>query len=75
MDRVIAEAQKPSALQENLRRLTDEVGGRVPGTAAMEQAIDWAVEAFRAAGGDSVHTEEFEMPASWSEGATHVEIV
>ncbi len=35
-ERVMTEAMKPSPLEDNLRRLTDEVGGRVPGTPAMK---------------------------------------
>ena len=49
-DRVITEALKPSPLETNLRRLTDEVGGRVPGAPAMQKAVDWGVDAFKAAG-------------------------
>ncbi|HXE91476.1 MAG TPA: M20/M25/M40 family metallo-hydrolase [Terriglobales bacterium] len=75
VERVRDEALKPSALGENLRRLTDEIGGRVPGTPAMDQAIQWAVDAFRATGADSVHREDFSMPVAWSEGATQVEVV
>src|SRR5450759_636563 len=30
-----------SPMQENLRRLTDEIGGRVTGSPAMERAIQW----------------------------------
>ena len=69
-DRLIQEALKPSPLQSNLRHLTDEVGGRVPGTAAMQRAVDWGVAAFKDAGADSVHIEEFTIPYSWAEGAT-----
>lgn len=69
-DRVIQAALQPSSIQENLRRLTDEIGGRVPGTQAMDRAIAWGVEAFRAAGADRVRTEEFEIPFSWAEGDT-----
>lgn len=69
-DRLIQEALKPSPLESNLRKLTDEIGGRVPGTPAMQRAVDWGVAAFKAAGADSVHTEEFTMPNSWAEGAT-----
>ena len=74
-ERVMTEAMKPSPLADNLRRLTDEVGGRVPGTPAMEKAVRWGVEAFRAAGADSVTTEPFQMPISWQEGATRVEVI
>jgi carboxypeptidase Q len=69
-NRLISEALKPSALETNLRRLTDEVGGRVPGTPAFQRAVDWGVAAFKDAGADSVHTEEFSIPQSWAEGAT-----
>jgi Iap family predicted aminopeptidase len=71
-DRVIAEALKPSPLEANLRRLTDEIGGRVPGTPAFQRAVDWGVAAFKEAGADSVHTEEFTIPQSWTEGATEM---
>src|SRR5581483_9936002 len=36
-DRVIDEALKPSPVADNLRRLTDEIGGRIPGTPAAQQ--------------------------------------
>jgi carboxypeptidase Q len=75
-DAVMQEALKPSTpLQENLRVLTDEIGGRIPGTPAFDQAADWAVAAFKAAGADSVHTEEFTIPTSWAEGDTEVNVV
>ena len=67
---IIQVALQPSPLQDNLRRLTDEVGGRVPGTLAMQHAVQWGMQAFTAAGADSVHAESFEIPNSWSEAAT-----
>ena len=74
-DRIIKEALKPSSLESNLRKLTDEVGGRVPGTPAMQRAVDWGVSAFKAAGGENVHTEEFQIPHSWAEGETRMNVV
>jgi carboxypeptidase Q len=74
VDRVMAESLKPSPLQENVRALSQEIGGRVPGTVAMEKAIQWAEKAMRAAGADSVRLEEFTMPVSWQEGNTRVEV-
>jgi carboxypeptidase Q len=67
---IIQVALQPSPLQDNLRRLTDEVGGRVPGTLPMQHAVQWGMQAFTAAGADSVHAESFEIPNSWAEGAT-----
>src|SRR5215475_4961381 len=63
-----------SPLEENLRRLTDVVGGRVSGTPQMAQAVEWGVAAFRAAGVD-VHTEKYLMPHGWSEGETRLEVL
>src|SRR5277367_1087508 len=74
VDQVIAEALKPSPLEANLQRLTDQIGGRVPGTLAMRQAVEWGVAGFKAAGADSVHTENFSIQASWAEGFTRMSI-
>jgi len=71
-DRLMQEALKPSPIQQNLRHLTDEIGGRVPGTPAMDRAVAWGMAAFKEAGADSVHTEQFKMPHSWAEGDTVV---
>ena len=75
MDRVTDEALKPSLLGTNLERLTDQVGGRVPGTPAMQAAVQWGVEAFRVAGADTVHTEDFSIQAGWTEGDTEMTVV
>jgi hypothetical protein len=64
----------PSPMEENLRRLTDEIGGRVTGTPQMAKAIEWGVTAFRAAGID-VHTEKYMLPVTWSEGDTRLELL
>ncbi len=69
-NQVIQAALQPSSLESNLHHLTDEIGGRVPGTLAMTHAVEWGVQAFTAAGADAVHTEGFTIPNSWSEGAT-----
>jgi carboxypeptidase Q len=63
-----------SPMEENLRRLTDEIGGRVTGTPEMAKAVAWGVAAFRAAGID-VHTEKYPLPVTWSEGDTRFELL
>jgi carboxypeptidase Q len=72
VNQVIQAALQPSPIQENLRRLTDEIGGRVPGTPAMQHAVQWGMQALSAAGADSVHSESFEIPYSWAEGDTQM---
>jgi carboxypeptidase Q len=64
----------PSPMEENLRRLTDEIGGRVTGSPEMAEAVEWAVGAFRAAGVD-VHTEKYMLPVTWSEGKTELQVL
>jgi carboxypeptidase Q len=63
-----------SPLEENLRRLTDEIGGRVTGSPEMAKAVEWGVGAFRAAGVD-VHTEIYTLQVTWSEGDTRLELL
>src|SRR5437879_7997557 len=58
-----------SPMEENLRRLTDEIGGRVTGSPEMAKAVEWGVGAFGAAGVD-VHTEKYTLPVAWAEGHT-----
>jgi carboxypeptidase Q len=62
-----------SPMIENLRRLTDEVGGRVTGTPHMAKAVEWGVAGFRAAGVNVV-TEKYTLPVTWTEGATRLTI-
>src|SRR5437588_11631801 len=61
----------PSPMEENLRRLTDEIGGRVTGSPQMAKSVEWAVAAFRAAGA-GVHTEKARRPVSSREGGTRL---
>jgi carboxypeptidase Q len=72
---VIPEALKAPTLEDNLRTLTNEIGGRVPGTPAMQKAMVWAFDAFKTGGADKVMYEPFRIARSWSEGATRVRVV
>jgi carboxypeptidase Q len=72
---IIESALGPSSLRENLRHLTDVIGGRVTGSPAEERAVQWAIEAFRKAGVDDVHAEPFTMPVRWSAGEASLEVL
>jgi len=72
--KILPQIMGPSPMEENLRRLTDEVGGRVTGSPEMAKAVDWAVAAFRAAGVE-VHTEKYKLPVTWAEGDTRLELL
>lgn len=51
---------------EDLRSLTDEVGGRATGSEANRRSVEWALERFKAAG-VTARAEPFRMPALWLE--------
>ncbi len=54
-----------SRLERDLRVLTDEIGGRVTGSAGYERALQWGMDGFRRAGVDSVELEPYPVPAKW----------
>ena len=56
--KIIANAQGESPLAKNLRRLTNEGGGRTGGARAVESAVDWGVSAFGEAG-LAVHIDKY----------------
>jgi carboxypeptidase Q len=72
--KILPQVMGPSPMEENLRRLTDEIGGRVTGSPQMAKAVEWAVAAFRAEGVE-VHTEKYMLPVTWSEGETKLSII
>ena len=72
--KILPQVMGPSPMEENLRRLTDEIGGRVTGSPQMAKAVEWAVAAFRAEGLE-VHTEKYTLPVTWSEGDTKLTII
>jgi hypothetical protein len=69
--KILPQVMGPSPMEENLRRLTDEIGGRVTGSTEMAKAVEWAVAAFRAEGVE-VHTERYTLPVTWSERFTNL---
>ncbi|MGH9804038.1 MAG: M20/M25/M40 family metallo-hydrolase [Candidatus Acidiferrales bacterium] len=73
--KIVASALGQSPLEESLRRLTDEIGGRLSGTPQMRQAVAWGVEAFRGAGVDDVRVEKFSLPAGWRDTGAQLEIL
>ncbi|MGA8367654.1 MAG: M28 family metallopeptidase, partial [Candidatus Acidiferrales bacterium] len=59
---MIRSALGPSPLEANLRHLANLNGAHATGSPPTSRAIAWAVEAFRRAGVDEVHTEKFSIP-------------
>jgi len=65
-DRLVAAMRGETPMVDDLRSLTDEVGGRPTGSEANREAVEWAVERLRQAG-VKTWTEAFTMPALWLE--------
>lgn len=68
-------AHDSAQFEPELRHLTDVIGGRVPGTPAMQKAAEWGAASMRQAGADSVRLEDFMLETSWAEAETRVRIV
>ena len=64
--RLVAALMGPTPLVEDLRSLTDEIGGRPTGSPANERAIEWGLARLKAMGVDA-RREAFPMPARWLE--------
>ncbi len=73
VERLVAALLGSTPMEEDLRVLTDEIGGRVTGSQANRRSVDWALERFRNAGVDA-RAEAFTMPALWLERSTRVSI-
>ena len=66
MPAIAAEVLGPrSRLEEDVRYLTDEIGGRATGSAGYEQALRWGLDAFRRADADGAGLESYDAPARW----------
>ncbi|MFC1761309.1 M28 family peptidase [Planctomycetota bacterium] len=66
LDRLVAQLLGDTPLVEDLRQLTDEIGGRPQGTEANRRSVIWALDRFKNAGVDA-HAEAFTVPKLWLE--------
>lgn len=60
---------------EDLRQLTDEIGGRPTGSAALERAVEWGMDRFREAGLENVRAETYVVPHTWLAAAESAEVL
>ncbi len=66
--RLVAALLGPTPMEDDLRELTDVIGGRPTGSEANLRSVDWALEKFHEAGVEA-RKEAFEMPALWLGGS------
>lgn len=72
--RLVAALLGDTPMIDDLRELTDEIGGRPTGSTANRRSVEWAAGKFREAGVE-VRIEPFEMPELWLERAAAATIV
>src|SRR5207248_6755814 len=72
--RLIGEAVSSTFAWDRLATLTDTIGNRLSGSAALDRAIQWAVTEMARDGLDNVHTERVMVP-KWIRGAESLEVL
>ena len=72
--RLIGEAVSSTFAWQRLALLTDTIGNRLSGSAALDRAIEWAVDEMKRDGLENVHAERVMVPR-WVRGAESAEIV
>ena len=72
VDAIIAEGMQRSHAGADLGYLTDVIGPRLTGSAAMKRANDWTAERFREYGLANVHLEPWKFGQRWTRGPAAV---
>ena len=67
-----ARAEGDTPLIADTFELCNRIGGRITGTTALDRAVTWGVEKFKALGIDSVDTESFGVPFLWLPGTVEL---
>src|SRR6185437_13479841 len=73
--KILAEAKNGSAIMANLTHLSDIIGPRLTGSAALKQANDWAADKMRSYGLINVHLEGWTIPVAWERGTASLRVV
>jgi hypothetical protein len=73
--KVLTEAQDHSEIMANLTYLSDVIGPRLTGSAALRQANEWTASKMRDYGLTNVHLEGWTIPLGWERGPATVRLV
>jgi hypothetical protein len=65
---IVAESKQGSELVVNLTYLSDMIGPRLTGSAALKRANDWAAEKMKAYNLVNIHHEPWPLPEGWERG-------
>ncbi len=73
--KIIAQVKEHPDIMANLTYLSDEIGPRLTGSAALQRANEWAAEKMRSYGLSNVHQEAWTIPVGWERGTASARVV
>jgi hypothetical protein len=73
--KILEQAKTGSEIMANLGYISDVIGSRLTGSAALKRANEWTAERMRGYGLTNVHLEPWEMPLGWERGTATARIV
>jgi len=73
--KVLDAAKKDSEIMANLTHLSDVIGPRLTGSAAVKKANQWTAEKMKAYGLENVELEPWTIPAGWERGPASARVV
>jgi hypothetical protein len=73
--KIIAAAKNDSEIMANLTHLSDMIGPRLTGSAALKKANEWAADKMRGYGLSNVRLEGWTIPAGWERGPASLRII
>src|SRR5713226_3704646 len=73
--KIVAESKNGSELMKNLTYLSDLIGPRLTGSAALKRGNEWTAAKMRSYGLSNVHLEPWTIPAAWERGPATARIV
>src|SRR5208337_3095706 len=73
--KILATAKEGSEIMSNLTYISDVIGSRLTGSAALKRANEWTAEKMKSYGLSNVHLEPWSIPVGWERGAASGRIV
>src|SRR6516162_4610823 len=73
--KIIAQVKDAPEIMTNLTYLSDQIGPRLTGSAALKRANEWAAEKMRSYGLSNVHLEGWTIPVGWERGTASVRLI
>jgi hypothetical protein len=73
--KLIDQAKNGSEVMANLTFLSDAIGARLTGTAALKRANEWAADKMRSYGLSDVHLEGWTIPVGWERCTASLRVV